>query len=407
MSTTALNNLFLDAVKETAEPLLKGAAVLTPKISNKFDDEEVQALHGGRTNTVSVPVPEMPADADIGEFTRGTDVAKATRSATSFVEVEIDTVVTDDYPVYADERKWMYTDPENFTKLKILPRLETIIRRIERAGFAKHVLMKNVVGTAGDPVDSIADIDTMVIQADTQLMPPAERFYFTDPQAYSDISSIDTVVPAQSYGSRDPMVAGVLPEIRGVFPIKSLYLRDPLGNGGLHISGGWYDATTPVVKDGGDALAIGDKSMVVDGLAASGAAEVKLGDRFTLAADSTIYTVSATAASNSAGEATVAFIPGLVADPGDGAAVTILQSGATGKYVANLLISPSALLYGAMAVDDEPDENANKTTIEVPGIGKITFEIWSDKRANAKIFRYQIAYGWGIGQQDMGMVVLG
>jgi len=406
MSTTALNNLFLTAVKETADGLLKGVPVLTPLMANKFEDPEVMTYTpSGGTKKVQVPVPEMPADSAIGTFTRGTDVTKATRSATTFLEVEIATHICDDYIVYQDELNWMYMNPEPFFRLKILPRLETIIRKIERAGFAQHVNLYNVVGTAGDPPDSFADLNTITVQADTQLMPPQPRYYICDPVAYGDMLSISEVKTALNYGNSGPIQQGEVPQVLGFMPKKSLYLKDTTA--GWHQVGGWYDASTPVIKDDGDALAIGDTSIVVDGLAASGTNEVLEGDRFTLAGDTTIYTATAAADSNSSGAATISIYPALVADPGDGAAVTILQSGATGKYVANMLVNGASLGYGAMAIQVAPSASNAVTYLDVPGIGKITYDIFEDKRANGTVHRFQIAYGWAVGQQDNSIVVLG
>ena len=133
-TTTALNNLFIDIVKRTADPLLKGEPVLTPLVANKYDE-----VPGQKGKKIKVPVPEMPDT--IGTFTRGDDVTLATRTAATFKEVEIETHVCDDYPVYNDERAWMYLNPEQFFTLKLFPRWQALIRQVERAAFAKHILL--------------------------------------------------------------------------------------------------------------------------------------------------------------------------------------------------------------------------------------------------------------------------
>jgi len=395
---TALNNLFIDIVKQEADPLLKGRAVLSPHIANKMDE-----VPGEKGKKIKVPVPEMPDD--LGTFTRGDDVAKQDRSETSFKDVELTVHVCDDYPVYREEWQWMYLNPEAFFRLKIAPRWETLIRKVERAGFAQHVNMENVYGTAGDPPDSKADLAAMQLKADEQYMPEDSRFYICDPTAHSDLLQITEVITALQYGSPDVIRQGKLPEVFGFYPQKSLYLKN--ANGGWHTCGGWYDATTPVVKDGGDALAIGDTAITIDGLAVSTAAEVKDGDRFTLAGDTTIYTVTATVASDSDGAAALTIMPALVADPGDGAAVTVLQASTTGKYVANLFLHPAGLFYASTPVTVSPEPSQAVTYLNIPGIGTITYDIWEDKRANAMIHRTQLLYGWAVGQQDFSYVVLG
>ena len=397
-TTTALNNLFIDIVKQQADQLLKGKAVLSPRIANKMD-----TVPGVKGKKIKVPIPEMPSS--LGTFSRGSDVSKQDRAETAFKDVELTVHVCDDYPVYRDEWQWMYLNPEAFFTLKIAPRWEALIRDVERAGFKLHVDMENVYGTCGDPPDAKADLAAMQLKADEQYMPEDQRFYFCEPTAYGDLLQISEVITALQYGSPDVIRQGRLPEVFGFYPQKSLYLKN--ANGGWHTCGGWYDATTPVVKDDSNALAIGDTAITIDGLAVSTAAEVKDGDRFTLAGDTTIYTVTATVTSTSGGAAALTIIPGLVADPGDGAAVTVLQTSATGKYIANLFAHPAGLYYASTPVAVDPAPSQAVANISIPGVGTITYDIWEDKRANAMIHRTQVLYGWAVGQQDLSFVVLG
>ena len=397
-TTTALNNLFLDIVKQQADPLLAGNAVLSPRIANKMD-----TVPGEKGKKIKVPIPEMPDD--LGTFSRGSDVSKQNRAETAFKDVELTTHICDDYPVYRDEIQWMYLNPEAFFELKIIPRWKALIRKVERAGFALHKKMENVYGTCGDPPDSDDDLQALQLTADLQFIPEGERFYFCEPVAYGDMLKVDEVMTALKYGSPDVIRQGKLPEVFGFFPQKSLYLKN--ANGGWHTCGGWYDASTPVVKDGGNALAIGDTEIVIDGLATSTAAEANEGDRFTLASDTTIYTVTETVASDSTGAVTLSIMPALVKDPGDGAAATILQTSATGKYVANLFTHPAGLYYASTPVAVDPAPSQAVAYIDIPGVGRITYDIWEDKRANAMIHRTQVLYGWAVGQQDLSFVVLG
>ena len=397
-TTTALNNLFLDIVKQQADPLLQGIAVLSPRIANKMD-----TVPGAKGKVIKVPIPEMPDD--LGTFSRGSDVSKQTRAETAFKDVELTVHICDDYPVYRDEIQWMYLNPEAFFTLKIIPRWKALIRKVERAGFALHKKMENIYGTCGDPPDSDDDLQALQLTADLQFIPEGERFYFCEPVAYGDMLKVDEVMTALKYGSPDVIRQGRLPEVFGFYPQKSLYLKNTAG--GWHTCGGWYDATTPVVKDGSNLLAIGDTAITIDGLATSAAAEVNDGDRFTLAGDTTIYTVTATVASDSTGAAALTIMPALVADPGDGAAVTVLQTSATGKFIANLFAHPAGLYYASTPVAVDPAPSQAVANISIPGVGTITYDIWEDKRANAMIHRTQVLYGWAVGQQDLSFVVLG
>jgi len=396
-TTTALNNLFLDIVKQQADPLLQGIAVLSPRIANKMD-----TVPGEKGKVIKVPIPEMPDD--LGTFSRGSDVAKQARAETAFKDVELTVPICDDYPVYRDELQWMYLNPAAFFELKIIPRWKALIRKVERAGFALHKKMVNVHGACGSPPDSDDDLQALQLAADLQFIPEGERFYFCEPVAYGAMLKVDEVMTALKYGSPDVIRQGKLPEVFGFYPQKSLYLKN--ANGGWHTCGGWYDAETPVVKDDFDDLAIGDTAITIDGLETTSTAEVNEGDRFTLAGDTTIYTVTATANSSS-GEATLAIMPGLVADPGHTAAVTVLQTEATGKYVANLFTHPAGLYYASTPVAVDPTPSQAVAYIDIPGVGRITYDIWEDKRANAMIHRTQVLYGWAVGQQDLSFVVLG
>jgi len=400
MSTTALNNLFIDIVKKEADPLLQGEAVLAPRIANKFDE-----VPGERGKKIKVPVPEMPDS--LGTFTRGTDVSLATRAETSFKTVELTAHVCDDYPVYRDELQWMYMNPEQFFRLKLLPRWKALIRQVERAGFALHVDMENVLGTTyatgGDPPDSKADLAAMQLKADEQLIPDDERYYIADPTAYSDLLQIGEVITAMQYGSPDVIRRGQLPEVFGFYPVKSKYLKH--ADGGWHTVGGWYDASTPAVDQADHA--IGDTTVHVDGLATSASDEIKDGDRFTVAGDSTVYTVTADADTDSNGDADITYAPAAVAAWAEDAEITVLQSGSTGKYVANLFLHPAGLYYASAPVTVDPAPSQAVTYIDLPGIGRITYDIWEDKRANALIHRTQLVYGWAVGQQDLSFVVLG
>jgi hypothetical protein len=79
-------------------------------------------------------------------------------------------------------------------------------------------------------------------------------------------------------------------------------------------------AGTVLVNDSTNAIAVGDATIAVDGFTAA-TGTVKAGSRFTLAGDTTVYTVIADAAI-AGNAATLSIYPALAADPGDGAVAT-------------------------------------------------------------------------------------
>ena len=264
--------------------------------------------------------------------------------------------------------------------------------------------MENVYGTCGDPPDAKGDLAAMQLKADEQYMPEDERFYFCEPTAYGDLLQITEVITALQYGSPDVIRQGKLPEVFGFYPQKSLYLKN--ANGGWHTCGGWYDAETPVVKDDFAELGIGDTAITIDGLETTSTAEINAGDRFTLFGDTTVYTATTTVDSES-GIAALTIMPGLVAVPDHLAAVTVIQTEATGKFIANLFTHPAGLYYASTPVAVDPAPSQAVANIDIPGVGRITYDIWEDKRANAMIHRTQVLYGWAVGQQNLSFVVLG
>lgn len=82
---------------------------------------------------------------------------------------------------------------------------------------------------------------------------------------------------------------------------------------------------TPVVNDPGSALALGDKSVPIDGLTVT-TGDYHKGDIITFAGHSQQYAVQALATANGSGEVTVSIEPGLVAVPADGEAVSLVAS---------------------------------------------------------------------------------
>lgn len=129
---------------------------------------------------------------------------------------------------------------------------------------------------------------------------------------------------------------------------------------------------SPIVNDGGDALAVGDTSISLDAGSLTGT--VKAGDTFVIAGDTQRYVVTAdaTAATNAI---TVSFAPGLTVDPGDGAAVTFRQAS---DYL-NLAYHKSFMALGFSALPDHSGLGGVMQTVADPitGLGLRLGSYWS------------------------------
>lgn len=117
-------------------------------------------------------------------------------------------------------------------------------------------------------------------------------------------------------------------------------------------------ATGSPVVDGGSQTG---GSLDVTGCTADQAAFLKAGDVFTIAGDFKVYMVTADAASNGSGEATLSIIPDLQASPASGAALTVTNVRFLVSHVGGTEYSVAAPLNykGFEVILEEVDEIIN------------------------------------------------
>jgi hypothetical protein len=196
-----------------------------------------------------------------------------------------------------------------------------------------------------------------------------------DPQAEEELVRLSVFHEAQSAGSTVTQVEGFLGRKFGF---------DTFGNNQMpsHTKGTFSDL---LVNDGGDAIAVGDKSVPVDSVAGGTALE---GDIVTFAGDTQTYVVTTDLTLGAAGSGNLLIEPGLLLDPGDGAAVTLKPN----HEIAGLGFHASAFAFASRPLldFDHPAVVMSSATDPISGISLRITQEWVNKSVEWSI---DILYG--------------
>jgi len=302
-------------------------------------DKEGLFTAGKIGDSVTVTVP--PAVTEASEFT-------GTTSAGDLTETEIDLTLEKHFYKRVDlTTKQKSLELSDFTRLVTVPAIQGIALSIDKFFLRNmQVFRRNLTGTVTNRPSTAAHVAAANKALNDLFVVSSGRIALVDTTVESSLTQLNNW-SSQDYGADGPSAVreGFLARRWGFDFVRDANL------GAFVRSAAANDiAGTVLTKDDADALAVGDTQIVIDGIT-SATGTIYAGTAFTLAGDTTRYIIrkDATIASNTA---TLTITPGLVADPGDGAAVTFEAAGYSNlvyhpNAVAGAIVAPTPLAVGS------------------------------------------------------------
>lgn len=269
----------------------------------------------GDTIQVRKPVVLEAKDFTVGGSVTAQDISE------SSVDVKLDKIATVDVNINALQAVHNMNE-EKFQSDFIEPAVVAIAEKINKAGIAEFINTPNLLGTLGTTPDGLDDFSTARKFLNKAKAPLSERYAVWDVEADAKFTEIGNLVKANEAGSTEALREGNIGRVFGLDNYMSQAIV-------THVVG----ATGTVLVDG--AATAGASEIHVDGLSTA----FKVGDMFTIAGDTTVYTVIKAGALSTADQ-DIGICPKLQADAADNAAITVKSAD-----TSNLVFHRNAIAF--------------------------------------------------------------
>ena len=320
-------------------------------------------------DTISV---RAPASFTAQEYTSSISIQNATETSVSLqLEKHFDVSFA------VTSKEWTLS-LEDFNSQLLQPAVAAIAQGLDNYVLGKVKGVETFVGTAGDPPDALADLLAVDKKLNDQKVPVAGRVAIINSQAKSDMLAIENVISAEKRADggsalRDASLGKVL----GIDWFMSQNVNQLTS-----------ESTGYLVNNA--STSIGDKTLIID----TGSGNPVVGDRFTVAGDTTQYVLTA-------GTTTLlTFQPALVAAPADNAAVTFIAT-----HQMNVAGHPNGLTTAIVPLA-LPRGASNAAYIGDRGLGlRIVFDY--DNNAKQDVISIDVLAGAVVRHPELLTCVLG
>lgn len=234
------------------------------------------------------------------------------------VDVKLDTLATVDVGITAVEAA---TNLENLQQQVIEPAAVALAEKINQDGLKMYTQFP-AIGTAGTTPDGLDDFAAARKYLNKQKAPMTGRVAVWDPEADAAFSQIGNLVKVNEAGASEALREGQIGRVMG--------LDNYMAQG---VAQHTKSAAGTVLVDG--AATKGANMIHVDGLSAAFA----IGDHFTIAGDTTVYTVVKAGTLDTADQ-DVYILPALQKNAANDAAITV---GA--NYTGNMVFHKNAIAF--------------------------------------------------------------
>lgn len=270
----------------------------------------------GDTIQVKKPVVLEAKNFTIGGTVTDQDITE------SSVDVKLDTIATVDVSINALEAAVNWSN-EKFQREFIEPAAVALAEKINATGLALWTEIPNLLGTAGTTPDGMDDFSAARKFLNRAKAPMTDRFAVWDVNADAKFTELSNLFKANEAGTTETLRNGQIGSIYG--------LQNFMAQG---IKSNTTAAAGTVAIDG--AATAGATMIHVDGVSTA----FKVGDMFTIAGDTTKYTVNAVKALETADQ-DIYITPALQSNAANDAAVTLIST----ATVNNLVFHRSAIAF--------------------------------------------------------------
>ena len=270
----------------------------------------------GDTIQIRKPVELEAKDFTIGGSVTDQDIVE------SSVDVKLDKIATVDVSINALEAAVNWSE-EKFAREFIEPAAVALAQKINAAGIAEYVNIPNLLGTAGTTPSAMTDFSACRKFLNKAKAPMTDRYAIWDVDADAKFTELSNLFKVNESGWNDTLRQGQIGSIYGLENFMTQAIE------GHSLAG----AGTVLVD--GDA-AKGATLLHVDGVSTA----LAVGDMFTIAGDTTKYTVNKAGALETTDQ-DLYITPALQKNAGDNAAITLINT----KTVNNLVFHKTAIAF--------------------------------------------------------------
>lgn len=357
-------------IARQALPILVDNLVM-PNLAYK-DYSETFAMQGD-TIMVRKPASFTAADFTAGNAVNAQDIVEPT------VDVKLDKLATVDVNIESIEAA---TSIDDMNERVIRPAAVALAEKINADGLKAAALGFNVyLGTAGTTPDGLDDFAAIRKQLNIAKAPLSERYAVWDATADAAFTQIGNLVKVNESGTNTALREGEIGRVFGLdnYMSQSVYSHTKVATG------------TPLI-DG--AATAGAKTIHVDGLSAGFA----VGDRFTIANDSTKYIVVAAGALETADQ-DITIYPALAKNAADNAAITVI-----GNATNNVAFHRNALAFVTRPLIAPAGADSYTTAYNGVSLRVVRDYDIAYKREKLSI---DVLYGYKVVYPELGVVYLG
>ena len=221
---------------------------------------------------------------------------------------------------------------EDFSQQLLNPAMLAIAEAVDAYVASKYVEVYNIVGTAGDPPDSLTDVVEVDQKLNEARVPLGGRVNVMTPQAKADLFQIPSFAEADKRGDDGTALREAsLGQFMGMDHFMNQNVQG-------HVAG---SLTGTIATSGAHALGVTSVTLATDG---GEAVDLKQGDIVTFAGDSQSYTIAADLSIGASASGAATISPPLKVALTGGETVTL----AIGDHIANLAFHPNAIVLAAV-----------------------------------------------------------
>lgn len=318
-----------------------------------------------------------PVVLEAKEFTAGTPVNTQDVKEDS-IDVTLDKLATVDVSIEALQ---MATNVDDLNRLVIEPAAVALAQKINTDGLKTAYGQFAAIGTAGTTPDGLDDFAAIRKALNKANVPMSNRVAIWDPDADAAFTQIGNIVKVNESGSPQALREGEIGRIYGL----DNYMCQAVAS---HVVGG----AGTVLVDG--AATAGAHALHVDGVTTA----LAVGDHFTIAGDTTVYTVVAAGALQTADQ-DLTILPALQKNAADNAAIT-LGAG----YVGNVAFHRDAVAFVTRPL--VAPSGADSYTTSYNGISLRVVRDYDISYKREKI-AIDVLYGYKVVYPEMGVTYMG
>jgi hypothetical protein len=348
-----------------------------PRLVNR--DYEADIVGSRRGSTVNVAVP-----ASITTRTVTADVVPPAVTAVTPTSVAVTLDQWKEAP-FAMSDKAVAQVKEGIIPMQASEAIKSLANTIDQYLWGFYNRFYSFTGTAGTTpfANDFSDYLTARKLANTELMPPTDRWTLIDEAAEANVLGLRGAQDASFRGSTEGIRRGEMGFLLGADwqMTQNVPTHTVTGTG------------TIVVNDA--SVSVGDTTLTWDG----GGTAPAIGDIFTVAGDSQTYVVS------SSSSTVITMFPYARVAWADDAAVTFKGDGSS--YPANLLIHRDAIAFAMAPLADEKLLNNEMTAVAVDEESGLSLRLELTRQYKQYQWSFDALYGANVVRRELGVIIAG